>query len=112
MRWTTTRPRFAVTRKKSSSAIVGLTRRGIEPLFPFGHGLSYTDFELSALSVDPSDAGVCVSLDLKNIGDRAGSEVVQIYVGQPDCSAKRPPRELKEFAKVALGSGRVNARAI
>ena len=79
--------------------------RGIEPLFPFGHGLSYTDFELSALSIDPSEAGVCVSLDLKNIGDRAGSEVIQIYVGQPDCSTKRPPRELKQFAKIALDPG-------
>jgi beta-glucosidase len=79
--------------------------RGIEPLFPFGHGLSYTDFELSALSVDLRDSGVCVSLDLKNVGDRAGSEVVQIYIGQPDCSAKRPPRQLKHFAKIAIGPG-------
>ena len=79
--------------------------RSIEPLFPFGHGLSYTEFELSGLSVETTDAGVRASLTVTNTGNRAGSEVVQVYVGQPDCSVERPPRELKEFAKVPLEPG-------
>jgi beta-glucosidase len=79
--------------------------RKIEPLFPFGHGLSYTKFELSGLSVESTEAGVRVSLTVQNTGGRAGSEVVQIYVGQPASSVERPPRELKEFAKVALEPG-------
>jgi len=79
--------------------------RSIEPLFPFGHGLSYTEFELSGLSVERTDAGVRASLTVTNTGNRAGSEVVQLYVGQPVCSVARPLRELKEFAKVALEPG-------
>jgi len=79
--------------------------RKVEPLFPFGHGLSYTEFELSGLSAETTDAGVRVSLAVKNTGDRAGSEVVQIYVGQSVCSVERPLRELKDFAKVALEPG-------
>jgi beta-glucosidase len=79
--------------------------RSIEPLFPFGHGLSYTEFELSGLSVERTDTGVRASLTVTNTGNRAGSEVVQVYVGQPGCSVERPPRELKEFAKVPLEPG-------
>ncbi|MFZ0712060.1 MAG: glycoside hydrolase family 3 C-terminal domain-containing protein [Terrimicrobiaceae bacterium] len=79
--------------------------RGIEPLFPFGHGLSYSEFELAALSVETTDEGVRVSLVVKNTSDRAGAEVVQLYVGQFVCSVERPPRELKEFAKIALAPG-------
>ena len=82
----------------------------IVPLFPFGHGLSYTDFLLSDLCVEQRDEGVRVSLLVRNVGRRAGAEVVQIYVGQRGCSVPRPLRELKEFAKVVLepsGSRRV-----
>ncbi len=79
--------------------------REIEPLFPFGHGLTYTTFELSRLSVEPIATGVRVVLTVKNTGHRPGSEVVQIYVGQCVPSVERPPRELKEFCKLALAPG-------
>jgi beta-glucosidase len=74
----------------------------IEPLFPFGHGLSYTKFDLAELEVERGAAGVSVSLSISNVGERAGAEVVQVYVGQVCCSVARPVRELKGFAKVFL----------
>jgi len=79
--------------------------RGIKPLFPFGHGLSYTSFALSNFKVDKHEANVQVSLELSNTGHRPGAEVVQIYVGQPQCPVERPVRELKGFAKVFLQPG-------
>ena len=80
-------------------------KRKTEALFPFGHGLSYTEFELSGLSLETTNAGVRVSLTIRNTGHRAGSEVIQVYVGQTVCSVERPTRELKEFAKVFLEPG-------
>lgn len=77
----------------------------IEPLFPFGHGLSYTTFELSGLKAVKDGAGAKVSVDVKNTGKVAGAEVVQIYVGQPKCAVERPVRELKGFARVELKPG-------
>jgi beta-glucosidase len=74
----------------------------IEPLFPFGHGLSYTKFDLTSLKVERTVAGVSVALSISNVGERAGAEVVQVYVGQVSCSVERPLRELKGFAKVHL----------
>jgi beta-glucosidase len=76
--------------------------KGIEPLFPFGHGLSYTRFELSDLKLESAGIGVSVSLTVTNTGERAGAEVVQVYVGQRSSSVERPVRELKAFAKVDL----------
>ncbi len=76
--------------------------KGIEPLFPFGHGLSYTQFELADLKLECAGSGVSVSLVVINTGERAGAEVVQVYVGQRSCSVERPIRELKGFAKVHL----------
>ena len=75
-------------------------------LYPFGHGLSYTQFELTDLAVDymdftPEDP-VRVSLTVKNIGDRTGSEVVQLYVRDVESRAARPVKELKAFQKVRL----------
>jgi beta-glucosidase len=84
-------------------------RQGITPLFPFGFGLSYTSFELSDLAVDDSrfeaDCAVSVYVTVANIGARAGSEVVQLYVGDDASSVPRPAKELKAFAKVHLGAG-------
>jgi len=83
--------------------------RRIDPLFPFGHGLSYTSFTYSDLTVDRlGDAGageVTVSLKVKNTGARAGREVAQLYVREQRPRLPRPDKELKAFAKVALGPG-------
>lgn len=72
--------------------------------FPFGHGLSYTSFELTDLSVNPNgvDGAVDVSLTVRNTGARAGAETIQVYVGQQNPSVPRPARELKAFRKVSL----------
>jgi len=74
----------------------------IEPQFPFGHGLSYTTFELSGLKIT---GALRVSCTVKNTGKRAGAEVVQVYVAPPKSSVPRPPKELKGFAKVTLRPG-------
>lgn len=81
--------------------------RKIEPLFPFGHGLSYTSFALSHFKVEKQEAAVRVSLELSNTGPRPGAEVVQIYVGQVQCPVERPVRELKGFEKVFLQPGEI-----
>lgn len=78
--------------------------RRLEVSFPFGHGLSYTTFEYSDASVE-SDGDLTVHVTVTNTGDRAGAEVVQVYVGVPDSSVARAPRELKGFTKVRLDPG-------
>jgi beta-glucosidase len=84
-------------------------RMGIAPLFPFGYGLSYTEFSLRGLELDDSrfeaDGTVGVSFTLTNTGARAGSTVAQVYVSDDISSAPRPARELKGFAKLALPAG-------
>lgn len=77
----------------------------IEPLFAFGHGLSYTSFDLSGLALETTDGGVNVSFTVKNTGDKAGKEVVQVYVSDNESSVTRPAKELKGFEKVALAPG-------
>ncbi|WP_122089845.1 glycoside hydrolase family 3 N-terminal domain-containing protein [Halalkalicoccus subterraneus] len=83
--------------------------RGVEPLFPFGHGESYTDFEYSDLRVDPGrlprNGQVNAVLHVENTGDRAGKEVVQAYVRDEEASVERPPKELTAFEKVTLEPG-------
>lgn len=77
-------------------------RHGIEPMFAFGHGLGYTSFELSGLTVTPQGQGARVSVILDNTGKIAGTTVVQVWVGDRDASVPRPARELKAFAKASL----------
>ncbi|TAJ46664.1 MAG: glycosyl hydrolase [Herbiconiux sp.] len=74
--------------------------------FPFGHGLSYTTFEWADAAVEAvGDDTVEVCLVVENTGDRAGSEVVQVYVHDVDSSVFRPEQELRGFAKVELDAG-------
>jgi beta-glucosidase len=84
-------------------------RHGVTPLFPFGFGLTYTDFALSDLALDATrfavDGVLGVSVTLTNTGARDGADVVQIYVGDPEASVPRPEKELKAFSKVHLAAG-------
>jgi beta-glucosidase len=80
----------------------------IEPMFAFGHGLSYTAFTYKNLKVAaPTEArSVTVEFDLANTGGRAGAEVAQIYLGLPSLpEAPQPPRQLKGFRRVELAAG-------
>jgi beta-glucosidase len=81
--------------------------RNLEPLFPFGHGLSYTKFEYSGLRLtpDPNNPGVTVQFEIANTGDREGAEAAQIYVRPMKPGVARPLKELKGFAKVSLTPG-------
>jgi beta-glucosidase len=72
-----------------------------EPLFPFGHGLSYTKFEYSDLRVSVAER-ITISATVRNSGSRAGDEIVQLYVNDPVASTSRPVRELKGFQRITL----------
>ena len=73
--------------------------------FPFGYGLSYTDFELSDAAIKPSGKGWTVTALVKNVGKLAGAEVVQLYISDTEASVERPAKELKGFEKVFLNPG-------
>jgi beta-glucosidase len=85
----------------------------VEPLFPFGHGLSYTRFKYGDLNVNPrrdaTGTHIQVSFNLQNVGDREGAEVVQLYVHDVEASVERPVKELKAFKKVNLKPGETQA---
>jgi beta-glucosidase len=87
----------------------GFDKSGREPQFPFGHGLSYTQFDYSALSVTPAKVSangtIKVSLRVRNRGTRAGAEVVQLYVRDVQSTVDRPLKELKAFSRVQLAPG-------
>ena len=81
----------------------------VEPLFPFGYGMSYTSFDYGKLqasrkSISENDT-LQISLTVKNSGHVDGKEIVQLYIGDEKCSVLRPVKELKEFAKVELKAG-------
>ena len=84
-------------------------KQKVEPLFPFGYGLSYTKFDYSDLKISPhegsSDKLVGVSLKLRNSGSRSGAEVVELYVHDGHSSTDRPVQELKGFRRVSLAPG-------
>ncbi|MEQ8840279.1 MAG: glycoside hydrolase family 3 C-terminal domain-containing protein [Acidimicrobiales bacterium] len=79
--------------------------RGIEPLVPFGHGGSYTSFAWGTPAVSGTGVDLVVEVPVENVGDRAGSEVVQVYVAPVDHVVPRPAKELAGFAKVTLAGG-------
>lgn len=81
-------------------------KSGIKPLFPFGFGLSYTNFAYKNLTVSqPQPDSVAVAFDLANTGSRAGEEAAEIYVGDKHAPVPRPVKELKGFQKVKLDPG-------
>jgi beta-glucosidase len=84
-------------------------KRNIEPLFPFGHGLSYTEFgysdlKLSSTNITDNDQ-LQVSLTVSNTGKVKGKEVIQLYVADTESSVQRPIKELKAFDKIELAPG-------
>ncbi|HUU27346.1 MAG TPA: glycoside hydrolase family 3 C-terminal domain-containing protein [archaeon] len=98
---------------KPSKALMGMRRGYVDmsasPLFEFGYGLSYTKFEYSNLRITPQEtrpAGeVHISVDVKNIGNREGEDVIQLYISDVISSLTRPVKELKGFKKIALKPG-------
>ena len=80
-----------------------------EPLYPFGHGLSYTNFKYSGLKLSTEEVkangNVNVSVEVTNTGKLAGDEVVQLYVHQEKSSVKRPVKELRGFQRISLKPG-------
>jgi beta-glucosidase len=84
-------------------------KRRIDPLFPFGHGLSYTEFsysdlELSAQQISDKDS-LTITVTVTNSGDLTGKEVVQLYVNDEEASVQRPEQELRGFHKLELAPG-------
>ena len=81
----------------------------VKPLFPFGHGLSYSHFRYSDFSIDKPQAGmdetVIISCTVENIGSIAGDEVVQLYICDEYGSIPRPVKELKGFQRISLAAG-------
>ena len=83
----------------------GFDYDGIEPLVPFGHGISYSEFEYNDLKVNIVSDGAEISFEIKNIGEVTAKETAQVYINDPVCSVKRPPKELRAFKKVKLAPG-------
>lgn len=82
-------------------------RQHIAPAFCFGHGLSYTEYEYSGLTMKKEKGGdIKLTFSVKNIGKRAGAEIVQVYIAPISARTARPDKELKAFAKVELGAGK------
>jgi beta-glucosidase len=79
------------------------------PLFPFGYGLSYTQFKITNLQLSaqsiPANGRLTVSVDVEDVGKRTGDEVVQLYIRDVAASMTRPVKELKGFQRVTLQPG-------
>jgi len=82
-----------------------IDQQKLQPLFPFGHGLSYTTFELTNATVTTEQGLPVIKATLRNTGSVAGAQVVQLYVNDAKASVVRPVKELKGFVKVALQPG-------
>ena len=79
------------------------------PLYPFGHGLSYTTFQYSNLKLSKtnlkSNETLTATVNVSNTGKYAGEETIQLYIGDPEASISRPVKELKDFKKISLKAG-------
>ncbi len=79
--------------------------KDIKPLYAFGYGLSYTNFELSNIAANNNGKNITVTASVKNTGAVDGAEVVQVYVGKPNSNIERAKKELRGFQKVAVKRG-------
>ena len=75
------------------------------PMYPFGFGLSYTTFSIENARAAADENGAAVTFEIENTGGRAGTEVVQMYVGSHDCDVVRPIKELKAYTRISLEPG-------
>ncbi|PIW04217.1 MAG: glycosyl hydrolase [Cytophagales bacterium CG17_big_fil_post_rev_8_21_14_2_50_40_13] len=88
-------------------------RAGLEVAYPFGYGLSYTDFGFSDLNVVVVNDTINISFSIQNTGELPGKEVAQVYVSKPNSTIDRPEKELKAFAKTKmLGAGETEVIAL
>lgn len=76
------------------------------PLYPFGHGLSYTTFTLKNVTCNTKGESLQISLDLHNTGDRDGAEVLQVYLSGRNCDVVMPAKELKAYKRVEVAAGK------
>ena len=83
----------------------GYEKNGVQPAYSFGHGLTYTTFEYSDITVKPSQNGYDVTFTLSNTGQYDAAEVAQVYVGEVNPTVLRPSKELKAYKKVFLKAG-------
>ncbi len=94
--------------KYTEGALVGYRwydTKEVKPMYAFGHGLSYVDFEYGALKARAKKKGVTVTFTLTNKGGMPADEVVQLYVARPDATVEWPAKELKAFDRVSLAAG-------
>lgn len=87
------------------SGYMRLDKNGWEPTFPFGFGMSYTEFQVEIRKGWIENDKLCARVQVCNIGGYDGAEVVQMYVGMPDSAVERPQRVLKDFRRVELKKG-------
>lgn len=85
---------------------------GFEPLYPFGYGLSYTQYVYDKLSVEEKEDHLIASVEVTNTGKVRGTETVQLYMGDVAASIVRPVKELKGFCKVTLDPGETKKAVI
>jgi len=82
---------------------------GIDPMYAFGHGLGYTTFDMGKITATVTGYSVDVRVDVTNTGDRDGTTVLQIYVGEPDAPIARPAKQLQAFEKVTVAAGQTRS---
>ena len=81
------------------------TTKNVKPMYPFGYGLSYVNFQYANLNADVKDDTIEVTFDLSNRGQQEADEVAQVYIARPDSKVERPKYELKGFKRVAIQAG-------
>ena len=81
------------------------TTKNVKPMYPFGYGLSYVNFQYANLNADVKDDTIEVTFNLSNRGQQEADEVAQVYIARPDSKVERPKYELKGFKRVAIQAG-------